>query len=319
MSYRKENLKKVKQAFTEKRNAALGRSRERLERLHRDYPDLAAIDAALASTGMRLVEEITRGPENIAGRVAAVRRENERLQADRAEMLVFYGFPADYTDVTYECPLCEDTGYQGMALCSCMKKALAEAGLVSAGLAGLAASQRFESFSLDYYSGENRRRMEQNLAICQAYAEKFSPDSESLLFLGNTGLGKTHLSTSIAVRVIERGFDVLYASAPNLFASLEAEKFGRTASFSMADLLDADLFILDDLGAESAGALGVNFLYNLVNTRLVTKKPTLINTNLTPDELKKRYTDRVASRLLGEYHLLFFAGNDIRMQKLRTL
>ena len=316
MSYRKDNLKKVKQAFSEKRSAALAASRSRLERLHREYPDLAAIDAALAETGMRLVEEITRGPEGIAERVAAVRSENERLQADRAEMLAFYGFPPDYTDVVYECPLCGDTGYRGTELCSCMKKALAKAVLESAGLSALAESQSFGSFDLRFYSGENRRTMERNLDFCRDYAKTFHDGSESLLFIGNTGLGKTHLSTSIAVSVIERGFDVVYHSAPSVFAALEAEKFGRPSALSSAELFDADLLILDDLGAENPGALNVNFLYHIVNTRLVSQRPTLINTNLSPAELQKRYTDRVASRLLGEYRVLRFAGSDVRMQKI---
>lgn len=316
MSYRKENLKKVRQAFTEKRSAALGRSRERLDRLHRDYPDLAGIDSALAMTGMRLVEEITKGSDGIQERVQAVRAENEKLQADRADLLAFYGFSPDYTDVQYACPHCEDTGYRGIEMCTCMKKALAEAGLESAGLAQLAKSQSFETFDLKYYSGENRQRIEQTLLFCRQYAETFTDKAESLLFVGNTGLGKTHLSTSVAVKVVEKGYDVVYNSAPQLFSSLEAEKFGRAAEVTASDLFDAELLIIDDLGSENPSALNVNFLYNLVNTRLVTKKPTIINTNLTPGELQKRYTDRVASRLLGEYRVMRFAGNDIRMQKI---
>ncbi len=316
MAYKKETVKKVKQQFSEKRNVAIGIAKERLERLHREYPDLAAIDAALAETGVRIVEEVMKGGEEIVERIAAVRRDNEKLQEDRAAMLVYYGFPADYTEVHYACDRCDDTGYVGVDMCLCMRKALAAESLADAGLAPLARSQRFDTFDLKYYRGEHLVLMEKNLDYCMHYAESFHEHADSLLFIGNTGLGKTHLSTAIAVSVAEKGFDIHYSSAPNLFASLEAEKFGRAAETTLAELLDAEFLIIDDLGTENPSALNVNFLYTVVNTRLVNRKPTLINTNLMPGELKTRYTDRLASRLLGEYIVKRFMGNDVRMQKI---
>ena len=316
MAYRKEILHKVRQDYNQKRNRALGEAASRLSALHEQYPDLAAIDSALAKTGMNLVGEIVKGSDGIAERVAAVRLENERLQKDRADMLVFYGFSPDYTDVAYECPLCQDTGYVGVDVCACYKKALAKEALAYAGLARLAAKQSFDNFELKYYQGDNRAMMEKVLAFCKHYAEGFHDKADSLLLIGNTGLGKTHLSTSIAVSVVDKGFEVVYTSAPNLFSALEAEKFGREASLTMQEVMDAELLIIDDLGTENPSQLNNNFLYNIVNTRLITSKPTLINTNLMPADLMKRYTDRLASRLLGEYAVMRFVGNDIRMQKI---
>jgi DNA replication protein DnaC len=188
--------------------------------------------------------------------------------------------------------------------------------LESAGLAALARTQRFDTFSLSYYQGDDRVTMQKNYEICRDYAESFTKSSENLLLLGKTGLGKTHLSTSIAVSVIDKGYDVVYSSAPALFLSLEAEKFGRDAQLPLREVEDADLLILDDLGTENPSPLHVNFLYQLVNARMVAGKPTIINTNLSVREIRERYTDRVASRLLGEYTVLGFVGQDIRMQKL---
>ena len=316
MAYRKENLQRAKQLYTEKRARALGVAKAHLDELHAKYPDLRSIDAALAETGIRLVEAISMGPVGISERVAEIRRDNEKLQQDRADMLVFYGYPADYTEVHYECSLCEDTGYQGQAICPCLKRTLSLFALERAGLAPLAKKQRFETFSLAYYQGDDRLTMEKNFEICRDWAEGFSPASESLLFLGKTGLGKTHLSTAIAVRVIDKGYDVVYASAPSLFLSLEAEKFGRECEIPLSEVENADLFILDDLGTENPSPLHVNFLYQLINARMVKGRPTIINTNLSSREIKERYTDRVASRLLGEYLVLGFVGRDIRMQKI---
>ncbi|MBQ7364579.1 MAG: ATP-binding protein [Clostridia bacterium] len=318
MAYRKDNLRTVKQAYTEKRARALGIARARLAELHRTIPELCEIDSALAETGMKLVNAITAGAEGITERVAAIRAENEELQEARAATLRFYGYSADYTDVHYECEDCKDTGYVGTAMCACMKRALSLLSLESAGLAPLARTQRFDTFSLDYYQGDDRLTMQANLEIAKRYAASFTPASESLLFLGKTGLGKTHLSTSIAVEVIDKGYDVVYASAPTLFLSLEAQKFGRDSDIHIEEAEDADLLILDDLGTENPSPLHVNFLYRLVNTRMVSGKATIINTNLTVRELRERYTDRVASRLLGEYLVLGFVGKDVRMQKIGT-
>ncbi|MBQ4121617.1 MAG: ATP-binding protein [Clostridia bacterium] len=316
MAYRKEILHKVRQDYNQKRNRALGEAAERLAALHEKYPDLAAIDSALAKTGMSLVKEIVKGSEGIQDRVAAVRLENERLQKDRADMLVFYGFSPDYTDVKYECTQCQDTGFCGVEPCLCYKKALAKEALAYAGLARLAERQSFDTFDLKYYQGDNRAMMEKVLAFCKRYAESFHEKADSLLLIGNTGLGKTHLSTSIAVSVVEKGYEAVYTSAPNLFSALEAEKFGREAQLTMQEVLDAEFLLIDDLGTENPSALNNNFLYNIVNTRLITGKPTLINTNLMPADLMKRYTDRLASRLLGEYAVMRFVGSDIRMQKI---
>ena len=316
MAYRKEILHKVRQEYNQKRNRALGDAASRLSALHEKYPDLAAIDSALAKTGMNLVGEIAKGSDGITERIAAVRAENERLQKDRADMLVFYGFAPDHTDVKYECAICQDTGYIGVEPCLCYKKALAKEALFYAGLARLADKQSFDTFDLKYYQGDNRAMMEKVLAFCKRYAEGFHAKSDSLLFIGNTGLGKTHLSTSIAVSVVNKGYEVVYTSAPNLFSALEAEKFGREASLTMQEVLDAEFLLIDDLGTENPSALNNNFLYNIINTRLITAKPTLINTNLMPADLMKRYTDRLASRLLGEYAVMRFVGNDIRMQKI---
>lgn len=316
MAYTKDNIRTVRQAYSEKRGNALRTARERLEEVHRKYPEVASIDAALAETGMRLVEAIRQGSQGISGRVAAIRQENERLQSDRADILSFYGLPADYTDVHYDCPLCQDTGYQGMAMCSCMKKALAREGFISAGIAGMVQDASFDTFSLSYYRAEEQPVMEKTRELCKDYAEGFGPGAGNLLLFGNTGLGKTHLTCAMAAIIIEKGYQVQYQSAPRLFADFEAEKFGREPAIPTSLYFDAELLMIDDLGAETPGNLNVNFLYNLINSRMVAGRPTVINTNLNAAGLRARYTDRIASRLLGEYRLVQFVGSDVRMQKL---
>lgn len=316
MAYPNENLNKVRQTLRTRRAAALATAKAHLEELHEKYPDIAAIDSALAQTGSRLVAAIGLGACGIEERVAVLREENLRLQQDRADLLLFHSYPADYSEVHYICPACQDTGFQGTTMCHCMKKELALLGLESAGIAGMAKKATFDSFSLSYYQGEERAVMEKSLALCQAYADSFSPDAGSLLLLGPTGLGKTHLSCAMAVKIIEAGYHVVYQSAPALFAAMEAEKFGRTPQTPPSLFFEADLLIIDDLGVETPGNLNINFIYHLINDRMVNARPTIISTNLTPSALEQRYTDRIASRLLGEYRVVRFVGSDIRMQRL---
>ena len=70
--------------------------------------------------------------------------------------------------------------------------------------------------------------------------------------------------------------------------------------------------ILDDLGTEMTTSFTVSALYQLVNTRLSGNRQTIISTNLSDEEIQRRYGGQIASRLAGEYELLTFAGSDIR-------
>ena len=139
------------------------------------------------------------------------------------------------------------------------------------------------------------------------------------VILGKTGLGKTHLSSAIARRVIEEGFDVFYVTAINMVSDFEAEQFGshRGVKGEFTDkYFECDLLILDDLGTEVTNQFTNSCLYLVLNNRINLRRPTIINTNLTSKEIRARYTDRIASRILGEFKPFVFAGTDIRRQKL---
>ena len=247
---------------------------------------------------------------------------------ERADLLRKNGYPADYTEPRYECDKCHDTGYVGIHMCSCMRKRLTEAGMASSGLSGLMNKQSFENFSLDYYRNDLKELalMRSNFENVKHYAEAFAikpdaPQPESLLFLGGTGLGKTHLSTAVARRVIERGYDVYYNSAVGMISDFEFRRFGNGVAQSDGDntarYTECDLLIIDDLGTEVVNQFTLSCLYHVLNTRLNLGKPTLISTNLTSAELRKTYSDRITSRLMGEFTLVPFYGTDIRKQKLQ--
>ena len=202
-----------------------------------------------------------------------------------------------------------------------MKQALVEEGIRSSGIGRLIHHQSFDNFSLSYYEKDKADldRARYALSRAKSYAEGFGPASGNLLLVGGTGLGKTHLSTAIARTVLERGYDVVYETIGNVMADFEYDRF--KAGYGVTEMkgeryLACELLVLDDLGTEQTTPFVTSTLYHLINTRLNHGKQTVINTNLAGSELKEQYGERIASRLLGEYELLFLSGQDIRMQKL---
>ena len=318
MGYSAENYRSVKEILDRRRARAKADADARREELHKRSPECAEIDAALGGTGFAIFRAACQGdPDGEA--FARIKAENLALRKAREELLFSLGLPADYTEIKYTCPLCEDSGYRDIYMCECMKRELVLAGLSSSGLGHLLDTQSFESFSLDYYEeGGNKKHMARTLKIAREYAENFTLSSGNLIFFGRTGLGKTHLSTAIARVVIERGYDVCYNSAENILSDYEFDKyrsnFGKEAPRA-EKYTETDLLIIDDLGTEMLSNFAQSALYNLINTRLAAGRPTVVSTNLGEDELQARYGDRIASRLLGEFRPLLFLGVDIRAQK----
>ena len=321
MSFNRDNYKRIKEEYDGKYLKAREASNMRCTLIHAELPEIAEIDRQLSHTGLEIFEAA------MTGRVGDIDRIKEKTQAltqKRRELLVAAGYPADFTDVKYECELCGDTGAVDNRMCTCMRKKLVEAGIQSSGMADLISRQTFENFSLDYYkdSREVYSVMSTVYKILYKYATEFSPESAgNIAMFGGTGLGKTHLSSAIAGTVIERGHDVYYASALSMFADFELRRFGNsssaTADGNISRYFDCDLLIIDDLGTELTNQFTTSCLYDIINTRLNAKKPTIISTNLSQDEFRARYWDRITSRVLGEYSILPFCGTDIRSQKLR--
>lgn len=327
MGYNQENFRRIRAEYETKAMKAEEAADERREELYRVIPGLRDLDRTLSGFGLRLMKQAMEGGDTQAG-VASLQAENERIQAARRDLLARYGYPADYCSPRYECPKCRDSGYIGIRMCTCMRKKLTEAGMMSSGLGMLMKTQSFENFSLDYYKNDPAAyaRMQDNLQKIRVYATNFGgPEwgkiAHNMLFFGGTGLGKTHLSTSIARVVIEHGYDVFYNSAVGMLADFETQRFGNSAVLGDADntsrYTTCDLLILDDLGTELVNQFTLSVLYTVINTRMNLAKATIISTNLTAAELRKTYSDRITSRLFGEFNPIPFVGTDVRKLKIR--
>ena len=324
MSFSSENIAAAKAIIGDRKIKADAEATIRLKEVYKLCPELREIDSEFPRIGQELIGVFAdlKDQAKAQKRIAELKAESEAMEKVRAELLAALGHPADYTRPHYFCEKCQDTGYTEFKMCECMRRELVMLGYKSSGLGALLGKQRFENFNLDYYQGEDRFTMEQNLEICQSYAKTFGKNNESLLFMGNTGLGKTHLSTSIAASVIERGFDVVYETSQNLISTFSFERFHSYGNFDnrqsggSSRYFECDLLIIDDFGTEETNQFSVACFYNLINTRSNNSLPIIINTNLTRSDIRNRYTDRIASRLFGEFAVLSFPGKDIRMQKL---
>ena len=318
MGFNRENYVRIKQEYEGKYLRAQDAARLRRYEIHDNIPEIAEIDKELSALGFQIFEASLR---NDKAALAAIEENNLALNKKRAEILVEAGYPADYTEVKYECPKCGDTGVVEFQMCSCMKEKLIIAGLESSGMYSLIKSQTFDNFDLSYYSGDALIRMRNIFNAAKTYAEEFDPEEgKSIIMMGNTGLGKTHLSSAIGGAIAKKGNDVYYTGAVDMLADFETERFGYERGGENESATDkyfsCDLLIIDDLGTELINQFTTSSLYNLLNSRLVRKKSTIINTNFTRDELRKKYQDRITSRIFGEYRIYPFAGTDIREKKI---
>lgn len=292
-------------------------------------PRLAELDAELRATMTELMGLAISHGADISAELAELEARNLSLQAERAELLVGAGYPMDYTEAIYTCPVCKDGGMAEGRVCSCLLRLYNRelTGELSALLRR--GDESFEKFDLSLYGLEPdaatglvpRECMELVFNNCRDWAERFGPDSPNLLFRGGTGLGKTFLSACIARRVAEKGFSVAYESTAAALEAFETQKFSREqqeserAAARVRQYLDCDLMILDDLGTEMVTAFSVSALYQIINGRLINGKKTIISTNLTADDMARKYTPQILSRLDGEYTLLPFVGRDIRRMR----
>ena len=298
----------------------------RREAIFLRQPRLRDIDRELKATMAKIIRSaLVRGTDP-SGAIEVLRDENLNLQAERSGLLRAMGLPEDALEEKPLCPLCEDRGYRKNGeVCRCLREYYAREQKKELSRLLDLGNQSFESFSLDWYSDaerpetgiSDRENMDRTKRVCRRFAEHFAPGkSANLLLFGAPGLGKTHLSAAIAREVSGKGYSVVYDTAGHVFERFEAQKFGRDeADRDVERVLNCDLLILDDLGTEMTTSFVVSALYQIVNTRLLERRSTIISTNLTPDQIAGRYSPQIASRIEGEYEILPFFGEDIRVQK----
>jgi DNA replication protein DnaC len=330
MAYDANVLRRATARLEEARSRRAEEQERQRAQVYARCPRVAEIDRELRRTIVDIISASLKNGSDPVPSIQVVRDRNLDLQRERAGVLQAAGYPPDILDDKPACPRCGDTGWRGNQMCDCLRDLCAREQITAlSDLLGLG-EQSFDSFSLDYYSTQlqpsmgvsPRENMELVYEVCLNYAQKFGKFYfNNLLLTGGTGLGKTFLSACIARVVAENGFSVVYDSAGSIFARFEAQKFSRDpddtrdARDETRRYLNCDLLIMDDLGSELTTPFVQSALYQVVNERLVSGRRTVISTSLSLDDIRKRYTPQIASRLEGEYMALHFYGEDIRLLK----
>ena len=327
MGYSKDVYDEVEQKLYKMRLNSWEELERRKQLFFKRFPEAGKIEKKLALTALESARAVV-GGSNTRQELTLLREKNSELRDRLNDILKSVNLPADYLEVSHNCKKCGDEGFVDGVMCGCMRDMLKKESYKKLNSISPLELSSFDTFSLEYYpdvpheQGKQspKERMKLIYNFCQKYADEFSRKSPSLILMGNTGLGKTHLSLSIAREVINKGYGVIYISAQNMISKLEKEKFqnyGKDFDESERHFIDCDLLIIDDLGTEYATSFSASAIYNIINSRIMMSKPTIISTNLSMKELEKNYSTRMVSRIIGNNIRLEFLGFDIRQKRLR--
>ena len=320
MGYPAGLYRKAQRILEQRRDSAFTDAELRSEEIKSEIPEIEEIQRQLSKIGLE-TSQLFFYKGNTDEKIASLRQQSKSLIAKRGEILKKHGYSEDAMQPQYICSVCEDRGFIGGRMCNCHRQLLKD--IMKEEIRKLAPIDEctFDTFNLEYYSPEPlenaivpRERASKILESTRRYAQNFSPNAKNLLLLGKTGLGKTHLSLAIANVVINKGYYVCYGTSQNICDDLQSEQFGRgdEAYYSKQQVLGCDLLILDDLGTEIDSQYSIATLYNIINSRILSNKPTIISTNCELSELLRKYDQRITSRITGEYTKMTIFGNDIR-------
>ena len=210
------------------------------------------------------------------------------------------------TDITpnYECKICNDTGYVDGLACECLKKEINKKLFDYSGFTSRLAS--FDDAHINHPAFELMKKW------CDTNSTKIN-----VLICGPTGTGKTYLTECIADRLIKRNRIVLFTTAFNLHNAMLNYHISQYSNREeiLEPFLSAEVLIIDDLGSEPMLAnITKEYLYMILNERMLKKLSTIITTNLYPNDLFDHYTSRISSRLTDKRNsiLINLDGNDLR-------
>ncbi len=326
------SLKSLLTEYEKKRSTAILKAENNKKDLYLKNPKLQEIDDKLnhlaISTTISLINK------NDSKKISDLEKEIKQLKDKKLFILKSMGKDLEYISPNFECKLCNDTGYitenYKTVMCNCLKQKLFDIEYNKSNIYNIK-NQTFENFNDLFYSDKpDEKKYNSDISprenikliknICNDFINNFdNPEEKNLLFTGNTGLGKTFLSSCIANKLIAEGKTVLYQTAPVMLDSIIDYRFNKNNNFNLLDsLLNVDLLIIDDLGTECINSMKFTELFNIINTRLLNQgsiTKTIISTNLSLQNLFETYDERIVSRIVGNYNICYFFGDDIRFKK----
>ena len=328
------NLKMLLTEYEKKRINAIYEADQRKLELYKKEPKLQDIDDKLSHEAINISKLIITTSKD-SSLISDLNKKISSLKDEKNKILSSLGISEDYLKPHFECKDCLDTGYitnsYESVMCHCLKQKIFDIEYNKSNISNLK-KENFDNFNFELYSNEvneekyhsknsPRKNIEFIYKLSKKFIENFDDsDQKNLLFTGNTGLGKSFLSSCIAKELLEKGKTVLYQTAPVMLDTIMDYRFGKenTSKDIYDNLLNVDLLIIDDLGTECINNMKFSELFNIINTRLLNSNKvtkTIISTNLSLDNLFSTYDERIVSRLVGNYDICHFFGDDIRFIK----
>lgn len=294
---------------------------KRREEIKNKYPEILELDTTIQKLCLNLSMAALKGITD-PNELKNIKEEITDLRAKKYEMLVSHGYNPEYLNLHYNCPKCKDTGFIGIEKCSCFKSKLIKLYYKDSELEEAVKTNNFKNFNINLYPNHKlnderytpRKNIEDILEYINGeYLPNFKDNNTNLLFYGNSGTGKTFLSWCIAKELLDKGFLVVYKTADDLLRALKEIKFNNDTDLENL-LINCDLLIVDDLGSEQITDFSSAELFTLINKKILKNKKMLISTNLSLPLISKRYSERISSRIIGEFKLFKFFAEDIRIQ-----
>ena len=281
-------------------------------------PEYSAVSSQISSLSVEQASKLLEGDENA---LSELKSALSLLREKKEKILKSAGLPSDYLEMKYQCSDCKDTGYIGNEKCHCFKKQIITLLYQQSNIQEMLKENNFSTLSYEFYTDEDLTHFQNAVKTCKDFIDCFNSDYHNLFFYGTVGTGKSFLSGCVAKELMDQGSSVIYFSSTALFEKLSQMSFDYNAKDELADLYEdlysCDLLIIDDLGTELTNNFSSSQFFSCLNERILRKKSIIISTNLSLQELRDRYSDRIFSRITSNFKLCKITGPDIRMYKKR--
>lgn len=295
--------------------------KERKKEVYDKIPTIEKIDSSINKLCIKLSISSFKPIKNREEYLKNLEEKITDLKMKKAELLVSNDYEMNYLNMRYKCPKCKDTGFIGPKRCICYRQKLAKLYYKNSSLDELLKTNNFKNFKYDYYTNNRnanesrspRKNIEKIVETSMYFIETFSSSKDNLMFYGNSGTGKTFLTHCIAKELLSRGNLVIYKTAEELIKNLREIRLENNISLENL-LINCDLLIIDDLGTEQINNFSKTELFNLLNKKLLKGNKMIVSTNYTLEGLSKTYSERITSRLFGNFSLCKFYGDDIRVK-----
>jgi DNA replication protein DnaC len=322
-----DKTKQLKTLYQKKRDKAFSDLEERKKEIYTYIPKVKSIESQMKKMGLKVAMASLKNPSDAAIELKVIEEEVKVLQREKAILLTEQNIPHDYLEVHFECSNCEDTGFVNGKPCHCYKQEQIKLSYEFYTLTDVLNKENFDTFNLELFSDQYNDTIQSSprdhMKAIKSDAEAFVKDfkhknNQNYIFSGQVGLGKTFVCNCIAKALLDKGHTVLYQTAFKIIDIISNYRFNSNKTDQMRQdyrlLVECDLLIIDDLGTEMINSFSNTEMFNIINSRLLASKKTIISTNFTPEQLEQNYSSRIFSRLIGNYKFVAFIGDDLRWE-----